>query len=224
MRSSNFSLTKARESSLSTNRVLRNTYFLLSLTLLFSSAAAGYAMMTNAAPVGILWFIIGYFGLYFLTLKLRNSSWGLVSIFALTGFLGYTVGPIVNFYIKNFSNGSQLVLTALATTGLIFLALSTYVLTTRKNFSYLAGFLFIAVITAFVGSIAAILFHLPMLQLIVSCAFALIASGYILFMTSEIIHGGEQNYIVATVVLYISLFSLFINLLNIFGALGGNRN
>lgn len=224
MRQSSFPTTNSAVNTIEVNRVLRNTYLLLSLTLLFSAGCAAYAMSINAAPVSIFVLLIGIFGLSFLVQATRNSGWGLLSIFAYTGFMGYVLGPILNYYIKGFSNGPELITTALGATGAIFVCLSAYTLMTRKNFSYLGGVLAIAALLAFLAGIGGMLFHLPMLQLAVSGAFAIISSGYILFTTSAIINGGERNYIMATIMLYVALFNLFISLLNILGALSGNRN
>lgn len=222
MRSQNLSLARDAKSIVEINRVLRNTYFLLSLTLLFSAGTATYAFLTNAASMGPLVLIVGMFGLYFLTVWLRNSAWGILAIFAYTGFLGYTLGPVLNFYIHNFTNGPQIIGTALGSTGLIFLGLSAYVLTTRKDFSYLGGFITAAVIGAFIVSLGALFFNIPLLQLIISGAFAVISSAFILYTTSQIIHDGERNYIMATISLYIAIFNLFVSLLRIFGAFSGN--
>ncbi len=223
MRSNNLSITRSTESALTVNRVLRNTYFLLSLTLLFSAGTAAYATLSNAPPIGILGLIVGMFGLYFLTVWLRNSGWGILAIFAYTGFLGYTLGPILNFYIHNFSNGAQIIGTSLGATGLIFLGLSAYVLTTRKDFSYLGGFITAAVIVAFLAGLGGMLFNIPALQLVISGAFAIISSAFILYTTSQIINNGERNYIMATISLYIAIFNLFVSLLRILGAFGGNN-
>ena len=226
MRSNPVSIGRS-ESVLAVNRVLRNTYFLLSLTLLFSAGTAAYATLSNAAPFGFVGLLAGMFGLYFLTVWLRNSAWGILAIFAYTGFLGYTLGPILNFYIHNFSNGAQIIGTSLGATGLIFLGLSGYVLTTRKDFSYLGGFITVAIITAFLIGLGAMLFNLPVLQLVISGAFAIISSAFILYTTSQIIHNGERNYIMATISLYIAIFNLFVSLLRIlsfFGGGGNNRN
>ncbi len=217
-------LVKSRESILATHQVLRNTYFLLSLTLLFSAMTAGFAMWIKAAPLNVFILLGGMIGLQFLTIKLRNSIWGLVSVFAFTGFMGYAIGPVINMYLQTFSNGSQIVMTALGSTGLIFLGLSAYVLVSRKDFSYLGGFLFVAAMVAFFASLGGLLFQIPVMSLVVSSAFALIASGYILFTTSQIIHGGERNYLMATISLYVAIFNLFVSLLNILSALAGNRN
>ena len=223
MQRHSYQVSQASESVIATNKVLRNTYLLLSLTLLFSSATAGFAMVTNAPPVGILFTIIGMYGLLFLTQRLRNSIWGLPSIFAFTGFLGYTLGPIINMYINSYANGSQLVMTALGATGVIFFALSGYALTTRKDFSYLSGFLFVGVMLALLGMVASFFFAIPGLSLAVSAAFVLISSGLILFQTSMIINGGERNYIMATITLFVSIYNLFLSLLRILSAFSGRN-
>lgn len=214
-------LNQGSESVLATNRVLRNTYLLLGLTFLFSALMAYMAFAMQVRPMNPLLMIVGVYGLMFLTHSLRNSAWGLLSVFAFTGFLGYTLGPILNMYIANFSNGHQLVATALGGTGVIFFALSGYALTTRKDFSFLGGFLFVGVMIALLGMIAGIFFQIPALQLVISAAFVLISSGLILYQTSEIIHGGETNYISATVSLFVSIYNLFISLLNLLSAFSG---
>lgn len=219
----NYVIGRTTESVLATNAVLRNTYILLGLTLLFSAGTAAFAMFTNAAPIHPLMMLVGYFGLLFLTQHLRNSAWGLVSIFALTGFMGYTLGPILNFYIHNFNNGNELVLSSLGATGLIFFALSGYAMITRKDFSFMGGFLMVGMLVAFLGSLGALFFHLPILMLAISAMFVLLSSGVILLQTSQIIHGGETNYISATITLYVSLYNIFISLLQILGAMN-NRN
>jgi len=212
------------QSVLATNAVIRNTYILLSMTLLFSAGTAWLAMVTNAAPVGGIFTLVVYMGLFFLTAKLRNSVWGLAAVFALTGFMGYTLGPILNLYIAAFSNGSQLVMTALGLTGAIFFTLSGYALTTQKDFSYLGGFLFAGVMIALLGSLLGLFFNIPALQLMVSCAFVLLSSGMILYETSQIINGGERNYIMATIGLYVQIYNLFVSLLHILSAFAGNRD
>jgi modulator of FtsH protease len=212
-----YSVATRTGSVLETNTVLRNTYLLLSLTLLFSAATAGLAMISNAMPVNPFITIIGYFGLLFLTTRLRNSGWGLLSIFALTGFMGYTLGPILNFYIRSLPNGSQLVMTSLGATGLIFLGLSAYALTSRKDFSFLSSFLLVGMMVAFLGSLGAMFLHLNGLMLATSAMFAFVSSGIILLQTSQIIHGGETNYIMATITLYVSLYNIFLSLLNLLG-------
>ena len=228
MQPNQYSVARASSSVLATNKVLRNTYLLLGATFIFSALCAGFAMVTGASlPAGfsgLLIMIVGMYGLMFLTVRLRNSPWGLAAIFAFTGFMGYILGPILNLYLHNFSNGMQLIMTALGGTGIIFFGLSAYALTTRKDFSYMGGFLMVALLVAVLGSFAAVIFNIPTLQLVISGAFVLICSGLILFHTSQIIHGGERNYIMATISLYVALYNLFISLLQILGAFAGNRD
>jgi modulator of FtsH protease len=209
------------ESILSTNKVIRNTYILLSLTLIFSALTAGIAMAMNMPYMGPFVTLGGYFGLLFVTTKLRNSAWGLVSVFALTGFMGLTLGPLISFYLATFSNGSQLVMTALGGTGAIFLGLSGYALTTRKDFSFMGGFLMVGILVAFLAGIGAMIFSIPALSLAVSAMFVLLMSGLILYQTSEMIHGGETNYIMATITLYITIYNLFTTLLHLLGVFAG---
>ncbi len=217
-------LTQTTESILATNKVLRNTYLLLSMAFLFSALMAYVSSAMHIRPIHPILFIAGSYGLIFLTSALRNSPMGLLSVFGFTGFMGFALGPILNLYVANFSNGGQLIGTALGGTGLIFLTLSGYALTTRKDFSYLGGFLFAASMVALLAMIAGIFFQMPALQLMISAAFMLIASGSILFQTSEIIHGGERNYIMATISLFVSIYNLFISLLNILSAFSSNRD
>lgn len=208
---------------LETNKVLKNTYMLLSMTLLFSAATAGLAMVMNLPPFNPFLTMIGYFGLLFLTSKFSNSSTGIIFIFALTGFMGLTLGPIINLYVTAFSNGSQLVMTALGGTGIIFLGLSGYALTSRKDFSFLGGFLMVGILVAFLAGIVAIFVpSMPGLSLAVSAMFVLLMSGMILYQTSEIIHGGETNYILATITLYVTIYNLFLSLLQLLGAFSGD--
>lgn len=199
------------------NKVLRNTYALLGMTLAFSAAVAGVAMALNLPHPGLLITLVGYFGLLFLTAKLRNSAWGLASVFALTGFMGYTLGPIVSAYLA-LPNGGQIVAMALGGTATIFVGLSAYALISRKDFSFMGGFLMAGMILAFVASLAAIFLQIPALSLAISAAFILLMAGLILFETSQIIHGGETNYIMATVSLYVSIYNLFLSLLSLLGA------
>jgi modulator of FtsH protease len=208
-----------RESVLATNTVIRNTYMLLSMTLLFSAVTAGIAIVTNMAYINPIITLVGYFGLLFLTTKFRNSGLGLLFVFGLTGFMGLTLGPIINMYLS-IPNGDQIVMTALGGTGVIFLGLSGYALTTRKDFSFMGGFLMIGILVAFLAGIASMFLSMPGLSLAVSAMFVLLMSGLILYQTSQIIHGGETNYIMATVTLYVSLYNLFISLLQLLGAFG----
>jgi modulator of FtsH protease len=215
-------LTRPQESVLATNKVIRNTYTLLSLTLLFSAATAGLSMALNLPHPGLLLTLVGYFGLLWLTDKFADRALGLVFVFALTGFMGLTLGPIISFYIHAFSNGSQLVMTAMGGTGVIFLGLSGYALTTRKDFSFMGGFLIAGILVAFLAGIGAAIFSLPGLALAVSAMFVLLMAGLILWETSNIIHGGETNYIRATVTLFVAIYNLFTSLLALLGAFGGN--
>lgn len=208
-------------SILSSNKMLRNTYMLLSMTLLFSAATAGMSMFFNLPHPGMIITMVGYFGLLFLTTKFSNSSLGLLFVFALTGFMGLTLGPILSMYVAAFSNGTELIMTALGGTGVIFLGLSGYALTTRKDFSFLGGFLMVGVLVAFLAGIGAMFFAIPALSLAVSAMFILLMSGMILYQTSAMIHGGETNYILATVSLYVSIYNLFLSLLQILGAFSG---
>lgn len=209
-------------SALSTNKVLRNTYALLSLTLLFSALTAGITMTLNLPHPGILVTLVGYFGLLFATTKFRNSSLGLLFVFALTGFMGYTLGPILNAYLS-MPNGPQMVMTAMGATGLIFVGLSAYVTTTQKDFSFMGGFLFAGILVAFIAGLAAVFFEMSTLSLVVSAMFVLLMSGLILYETSNIIQGGETNYIMATVTLFVALFNLFTSLLHLIGFMNSNE-
>ncbi len=209
--------------SIEANRVLRNTYILLSMTLLFCALVAALSVVFNWPYPGLLLTLAGYFGLLFLTSAFRNSALGLVFVFALTGFMGLTLGPIIGYYLTVIPNGDQVVMTAFGGTGLIFFGLSAYALTTRKNFAFLGGMLFAGILTAFVLSLVAIFFSLPILSIAVSGMFILLMSGLILYQTSAIIHGGETNYIMATVTLFISIYNLFISLIQILGIFGGRE-
>jgi modulator of FtsH protease len=207
---------------LSTHKVLRNTYLLLSMTLLFSAFTAWLSMALQLPHFGMIITLVGYFGLLYLTTKFSNSALGLAFIFLFTGFMGLTLGPILNVYLHAFTNGQQLVMTALAGTGVIFLGLSSYALISRRDFSFMAGFLFAGILVAFLAGIGAIVFSMPALSLAVSAMFILLMSGMILYQTSEIIHGGETNYILATISLYVSIYNLFLSLLQILGIFGGD--
>ena len=212
-----------RTTSVAVNRVLRNTYILLSMALLFCAVTAGVSVYMNWPHPGLILTLVGYFGLLFLTTRFRNSILGLVFVFALTGFMGITLGPIISYYLTAFPNGSEIVMTAFGGTGLIFLGLSAYALTTRKNFAFIGGMLFAGILAAFIMSLAAIFFNLPALSIAVSGMFILLMSGLILYQTSAIVHGGETNYIMATVTLFISIYNLFLSLIHILGIFGGRE-
>ena len=203
------------------NRTLRSTYQLLAATLLFSGLMAFLSMSLELPFFGIWITLGGYFGLLFLVTKLRNSASGILAVFALTGFMGLTLGPIISAYTSFFSNGTELVVMAMTGTAAIFLSLSFYALYSQKDFSFLSGFLTAGIIVAFLAGIAAYFFNIPTLSLTVSAAFILLMSGLILFETSSIIRGGETNYIMATVTLYISIYNLFLSLLQILGVFSG---
>ena len=211
---------RSKGSVLASNKLLRNTYVLLAMTLAFSALTAGLSMAMNFPHLGLLT-LVGYFGLLFLTTKLRNSVWGIVSVFALTGFMGLTLGPMVNYYLS-MPNGGQIVMQALGGTGAIFLALSAYAIKSEKDFSFMGGFLMVGILVGFLAALGAFFFEMPGLALAVSAMFVLLMSGLILYQTSEIIHGGETNYIMATVTLYISIYNLFTSLLHLLGAFSGN--
>jgi modulator of FtsH protease len=195
---------------------------LLSMTLAFSALMAGGAMLFNLPHPGLILTLVGYFGLLFLVSKYQNSAMGLAFVFALTGFMGYTLGPILNSYLS-LPNGSQVVMTAMAGTGAIFFALSFYALTTRKDFSFMGAFLMVGILVGFLAGLGAIFFEMPGLSLAVSAMFVLLMSGLILYETSNIINGGETNYIMATVTLYVAIFNLFTSLLHLIGFMGDNE-
>ena len=209
------------EAVFATNKLIRNTYMLLSMTLLFSAATAGISMVTNIPHPGLLITLVAYFGLLFLIQRLKDSVWGIVSVYALTGFMGLTLGPILNMYVSHFANGTELIMTALGGTGAIFVGLSGYALATRKDFSFMGGFLFAGILVAFLAGIGAAIFALPTLSLVVSGMFVMLMSGLILYQTSAMIHGGETNYILATVTLYVSIYNLFMSLLHLLALFSG---
>jgi modulator of FtsH protease len=198
------------------SRVLRNTYALLSMTLLFSAAVAGVSVALKLPSPGIMLTLVGYFGLLFLVYKQRNNIWALPAVFALTGFMGYTLGPMLSQTLA-LPGGGQIVTMALATTGITFLALSAYVLKTRRDFSFMGGFLFAGMIIALLAGLAAVFMQIPALGLAVSAMVALLSAGLILYETSRIVNGGETNYVLATVGLYVSIFNLFTSLMSLFG-------
>lgn len=205
-----------------TNKVLRNTYALLSMTLLFSAAMAGLSMALNLPHPGLLLTLAGYFGLLFATARFRNSGLGVVLVFALTGFMGYTLGPILNAYLA-LANGGQLIMTAMGATGAVFLGLSGYALVSRRDFSFMGSFLMIGILVGFLAGLGAVLFEMPGLSLAVSSMFVLLMAGLILYETSNIVHGGETNYIMATVTLFVSIYNLFASLLHLLGFFGGQE-
>ena len=209
------------ESVLATNKVIRNTYLLLSMTLAFSAVTAAASVALKLPHPGIILTLIGFFGLLFAVHKLKDSGWGILAVFAMTGFIGYTLGPVITRYL-GLPNGGEIVMQAMGATAAIFVGLSAYALTTKKDFSFMGGFLMVGILLAFLAGLAAIFFEIPALSLTVSAAFVLLMSGLILYETSNIIHGGETNYVLATVTLFVSIFNLFTSLLQLLGFMGGD--
>ncbi|MGV8863487.1 MAG: Bax inhibitor-1/YccA family protein [Pseudomonas sp.] len=208
---------------LEVSRVLRNTYGLLAITLAFSGLMAFIAQQNHVRYPNVFVVLIGFYGLFFLTNKLRDSAWGLVSTFALTGFMGYLLGPILNRYL-GMQGGAEVVSSAFAMTALVFGGLSAYVLITRKDMSFLGGFITAGFFVLLGAVLASMFFQISGLQLAISAGFVLFSSVCILFQTSAIIQGGERNYIMATISLYVSIYNLFVSLLQLFGLMGGSRN
>jgi modulator of FtsH protease len=209
-------------SSVESNKVLRNTYMLLSMTMLFSAVMAGVSMALQMGPTANLLSFVGSIVLiWFVLPRTANSAAGIGVVFGITGLLGFGLGPVLNAYM-HMANGSQVVMTALGGTGAIFLGLSAYALVSKKDFSFLGGMLFAGIMVVFIGAIVNIFLAIPFVSLAISMAVILIMSGFILFDTSRIIHGGETNYILATVSLYLSIYNIFVSLLQILGALSGD--
>ncbi|MFC3285258.1 Bax inhibitor-1/YccA family protein [Litchfieldella rifensis] len=217
--------TQARQhqvSAVSANKVLRNTYALLAMTLLFSAVTAGAAMAMGIERMNILVFFIGAYGLMFLVHKTANSAAGLLATFAFTGFMGFTLGPILSAYVA-LPNGPALIMNALAMTGATFIGLSAVALVTKKDFSFLGNFLLAGAIVLVLAMVAALVFNIPTLSLAVSAGFVLFSSAAILYQTSEIVHrAGETNYILATITLYVSIYNLFISLLSLLGIMSSD--
>jgi len=212
-------------SVISTHKVLRNTYMLLSMTLLFSAGMAALAMAIEAPYMGFMPMLVA-FGLIFAISKMRNSVWGIVLVFAFTGILGFSLGPVLNYYMAT-GAGTQTVVMAAGLTGIIFLSLSGYTLVSQKDFSFMSGFLMTgmwvvigAMLMMLVGSFFG--FYVSGLHLALSSAIVLLMSGFILYDTSRILNGGETNYIMATVSLYLNIYNLFTALLHILGVFGGD--
>ncbi|MCV2356835.1 Bax inhibitor-1/YccA family protein [Paucibacter sp. B2R-40] len=203
-------------SSPATARVLRNTYALLSMTLLFSAAVAAAGVAMKLPAPGLILTLGATFGLLFAIHKLQNSGWAIPAVFALTGFMGYSLGPVLAKSLA-LPGGAQTIMLALAATGATFLALSSYVLTTKKDFSFMGGFLFAGMVIALLAGLGAVFLQIPALSLAVSAMVALLSAGLILFETSRIVNGGETNYVLATVSLFVSIFNLFTSLLSLFG-------
>lgn len=212
----------AAAAPLQTARVLRNTYALLAMTLLFSAGVATAAVAFALPAPGLVLTLVGMFGLLFAVHKLQNSGWALPAVFALTGFMGWTLGPMLS-KLLTLPGGAQVITMALGATGVVFLALSAWVLSTRRDFSAMGGFLFAGMVIALLAGLAAVFLQMPALGLAVSAIVALLSAGLILFETSRIVNGGETNYVLATVSLYVSIFNLFTSLLSLFGFGGSDE-
>ena len=203
------------------NKVLRNTYFLLGLTLAFSAVAAGISMAMGMPAIGAIVCMIAGIVMLFVVHKKADSASGIFWVFAFAGAMGASLGPMLNYY-AGLANGPALIMQALGGTALIFFSLSAYALTTRKDFSFMGGFLMVGLIVVLVAALANIFLAIPALSLTISAAIILIMSALILFDTSRIINGGETNYIRATVSLYLNVFNIFVNLLQLLGVFGGD--
>ncbi len=200
------------------NKVLRNTYMLLGVTLAFAALMAGVSMAMGAPYLGPIVTLIGFFGLVFAVHKTADSALGLLFTFLLTGFMGFTIGPILNAYLS-LANGASLVMSALGTTAAAFIGLSAYAVVTRKDFSFLSGFLVVGFFVLMGAVVLGLFFDLSAFSVAISCGFVLFAGAAILWQTGAIIHGGETNYIRATVTLFASFYNLFLSLLHIFGVM-----
>lgn len=217
-----YSVARPATSALSVNKVVKNTYMLLSVTLFFSAIMAAVSVVTQMPPMTYLLSIGGAFLLMWLVLpKTANSSAGLVTVFAITGLMGFGLGPILTHYLS-LPNGPQIVATAFGGTGVIFLGLSGYALTSRQNFNFMGGFLVAGLLMVFVVALANIFLNMPALSLALSAVVIMLMSGFILYDTSRMVHGGENNYILMTVSLYVSIFNIFVHLLHLLGFMSGD--
>lgn len=205
------------------NQVLRNTYILLAMTLLFSAVTAGFSMAMKAPVMNPILTLVIYFGLFFGVQFTRNSPMGLVMTFALTGFLGYTIGPILNFYITTFSNGAELIMMAMGSTALIFFGLSAIALNPSRDFSRLGSFLGVGCIVALVAIVANLFLQIPALSLAISLIVALISGAFIMWQTNAIVRGGETNYVIATVTIFVSILNIFLTILQFLGMFAGRE-
>ena len=213
---------RSSSSAISTNKVLRNTYMLLSLTLLFSGFTAALSMFLNMPPMTYLISVIsGMVIAMFVLPRFANSTAGIGIVFLITGLLGFGLGPILTMY-ASLPNGGNIITLSLAGAGVIFMGLSAYALTTRKDFSFLGGFLMVGFLLILLAAVANIFLQIPAMSLMISSAVILIMSGFILYDTSRIIHGGETNYVLATIGLYMTIFNIFISLLQILGIMGND--
>ena len=212
-------IAQTREAVIGVNKVLKNTYLLLGVTLAFSAFTAFLSF--DAPALNPCIFLIGAYGFLFATHALANSAWGLLTTFGFTGFIGYGVGPLIGFLLSS-QSGSEMVLTALGGTAFIFFGLSGWVLASQKDFSFLRGFIAAGCLVLIAAIIISLIWPMPALQLAMSVAFMLFSSAIILYQTSEIIHGGERNYILATITLYVSIYNIFMSLLHLLMAFSGD--
>jgi len=211
------------QSAASANKVLKNTYLLLSATLFFSAVMAAVSIALKVPSIAYIISVIGamVMGIFVLP-RTANSSKGIGVIFLITGLLGFGLGPILSMYLS-LPNGPQTIATAFGGTGIIFLGLSGYALTSKRDFSFMGGFLFAGMMVLVVGMIANLFLQMPLLSLVVAGGIILVMSGFILFDTSRIVRGGETNYIMATYGLFLGIFNIFISLLQILGIFGNEE-
>ena len=215
----NLNVAQSQQSIVAVNMVLKNTYLLLGFTLAFSAFTAFLSF--DAPPLSPWIFLIGAYGLLFATHRLANSSWGLLTTFGFTGFMGYGIGPLIGFLLST-QSGSEIVLTALGGTAFIFFGLSGWALVSQKDFSFLRGFIAAGCLVLLAAIIISLIWQMPALQLAMSVAFMFFSSAIILYQTSEIIHGGERNYILATITLYVSIYNIFMSLIHLLMAFSGD--
>lgn len=216
------SVAAGHASVLATNKLIRNTYMLLTLTLLTSTVTAFVAMTTKAGFINPILMLVVFIGMPLVIYKFRNSVVGLLLTFAFTGIMGYILGPILNFYL-GLANGGQIVAGALGSTAVVFLGLSGYALTTQKNFNFMGGFLFVGFLVVLGAILLNLFLQIPALSLTISAAAVMLISAAILYDTSRMVHGGETNYIVMTVSLYANIYVLFTHLLNLFAFFNNNH-
>lgn len=213
---------RSTESAIASNKLIKNTYTLLSMTLLFSALTATASVFLAMPGWTYMASVIGAIALIWLVLpRTANSAAGLPVVFGITGLMGFGLGPILNSYLA-MSNGSEIVGTAMGGTGIIFLGLSGYALTSKRDFSFMGGFLMAGMLVVFLAILAGIFIDMPALHLAISAVVILLMSGFILYDTSRMVNGGETNYIMATVSLYLSIYNLFVHLLVLLGALSGD--
>jgi len=217
-----YSVARPSATTFAVNKVIKNTYMLLSATLMFSALMAAVSVVVQMPPMTHLLSLGGAMLLIWLVLpRTANSAAGLGVVFAITGLMGFGLGPILTYYLA-LQNGPQIVATAFGGTGVIFLGLSGYALTTRKDFSFMGGFLIAGLLMVLVAALANIFLAMPALALAISAVVIMLMSGFILYDTSRMVHGGETNYVTMTVSLYLSIYNIFVSLLQILGAFSGD--